>query len=140
MPRRMNALDEPVMSSVPGLELATWLVSTLAASAAFWLTFGACVDVPQPREVPQARVVASWDPLACGRPHRVVIELEDEAGAPLTLSAPCALGGLTIDAPHFGIYRGRIYAWELGEAIRSIVPVELAIDEPLIRWMVETPR
>src|SRR5512146_180969 len=104
--RAMNAALEP----------SIWIVSTLAATLGFWTCFGACVDAPAPPPLPQARIVAAWDPLACGEePHRVVVELVDEAGAPLSVSAPCTIGGLTIDAPHFGVYRGRVYAWTLAE-------------------------
>jgi hypothetical protein len=85
-------------------------------------------------------VVAAWDPLQCGEPHRVVIELEDDAGVPLSASAPCALGELTLDAPAFGRYRGRIYAWSPAEPERSVAPVELIIDTPVLRWIVPTPR
>jgi hypothetical protein len=127
-----------IVSFVPSLP--TWLVSPVIATAACWFCAGACVDTPLAPAPPQARLVASWDPLACGEPHRVVVELEDDAGVPLAASTPCALGELVIDAPHFGIYRGRIYAYALGEPIRSIVAVELTIDEPVVQWVVQTPR
>ena len=117
-----------------------WILTTFAATFGFWTCFGACVDAPLPRSPPQAKVVAAWDPLVCGDPHRVVVELEDDDGVPLSVSAPCTLGGLTIDAPHFGVYRGRIYAWELGKPERSFASVHLIVDEPIVRWDVETPR
>jgi len=123
------------------LSLVTWIAAPLAATCVFWTCFGACVMPPPPAdEPPQARLVAAWDPLACGEPHRVVVELEDDAGVPLSVSAPCVLGSLTLDAPHLGIYHGRIYAWILGEAIRSIAPVVLSIDAPIVQWVVPTPR
>ena len=87
-----------------------WIVTTLAVTFTFWTCFGACVDVPRSPPVPDAKIVAAWDPLACGEPHRIVVELEDEAGVPLSASAPCSLGGLVLDPPHFGTYRARIYA------------------------------
>jgi hypothetical protein len=118
----------------------SWIISPLIATLVFWTCFGACIDAPAAETAPQARIVAVWDPLACGEPHRVVVELEDEGGAPLTHSAPCAIGGLTIDVRHFGIWRGRIYAWTLGAPARSIAPIELAVDEAIVRWIVETPR
>lgn len=124
----------------PVVSVSAWVSSTTLATIAFWSLFGACVDAPLDRGEPQARVVASWDPLQCGDPHRVVVELEDEAGIPLSASAPCSLGELTIDAPRFGLYRGRIYAWVLGETERSIAPVELIVDAPVLRWVVPTPR
>ena len=117
-----------------------WIGSTTLATVAFWSVFGACVDTPLPRDEPQARVIAAWDPLQCGEPHRVVIELEDEAGIPLASSAPCAVGTLTLDAPRFGLYRGQIYAWTLDGTVRSIAPLELAVDAPVLRWYVPTPR
>jgi hypothetical protein len=117
-----------------------WIAATAATTLAFWTCFGACVDTPQPPSLPQAKIVAAWDPLQCGEPHRVAVELEDDAGVPLSMSAPCSLGGLTLDAPHFGVYRGRIYAWQLGQPERSIADVHLIVDEPIVRWDVETPR
>jgi hypothetical protein len=112
---------------------SSWFVSCL-----FWVAFVACIDAPVDPPEPQSRLVASWDPRACGEPHRVVLELEDEAGARISSSAPCALGGLAIDVLHFGVYRGRIYAWDLGD-ISSVTPVRLDIDEPIVRWLIQTP-
>ena len=122
------------------LRLAGWIGSTSLATVPFWSVFGACVDAPLPRDEPQARVVAAWDPLQCGEPHRVVIELEDDAGIPLSSSAPCALGELTLDAPRMGRYRGQIYAWTLDDTVRSTTAVELSVDAPVMRWVVPTPR
>ena len=109
------------------------------------LTFAAgCVDMTMPDVEPQARLIAAWDPLDCGEPHRVVFELEDERGVPLSRSAPCVVGGVSLDVPHWGIYRGRIYAWELQPSaeseIRSEVAVRLEVDSPIVHWYVETPR
>jgi hypothetical protein len=118
----------------------SWIVSPLVATLMFWACFGACIDSPAAETAPQARVVAVWDPLACGGPHRVVIELEDEGGTPLVHSAPCALGGLVLDVRHFGVWRGRIYAWAIGAPAHSIVPVQLTVEEPVVRWEFETPR
>src|SRR5438552_3750529 len=118
------------------VSVATWILSTLFATLVFWTCFKAYVSTPPP-EMPQARLVASWDPLACGDPHRVALELEDEDGGKLSTSAPCALGALTVDITHFGVYRGRLYAWDAG-AIRSIVPVDMVIDQSIVRWLVET--
>jgi hypothetical protein len=50
------------------------------------------------------------------------------------------VGELTLDAPIFGRYRGRIYAWSLGEPERSAAPVELIVDAPVLRWVVPTPQ
>ncbi|HLL25824.1 MAG TPA: hypothetical protein VK427_26985 [Kofleriaceae bacterium] len=99
----------------------------------------ACIDAPTPDDPAIARVVVLWDPLACGDPHRVAVELEDHAGVRLSSSAPCSTGSIAIDTPHYGLYYGRIYAWEAGEAIRSITPVRLHVDEPVVRWLVATP-
>jgi hypothetical protein len=105
---------------------------------------GACLDAPPPAGAPQARLVAWWDPLACidpdRDPHRVVLELEDEGGRGYAASTPCQRGGLTLDLPLFGIYTGRIFAWTLGPEIRSELPVRLTIDQPIVYWLVETPR
>jgi len=72
----------------------------------------------------------------------VVLELEDDNGVKLSTSTRCALGELALDAPHFGFYLGRIYAWELDgdPIIRSITPLRLAVDEAVVRWVVDTPR
>ena len=124
--------------------LATWIGSTLFATALFWACFGTCVggcvDTPFPDVGPQSRVVVSWDPLLCGDPHRVAIELEDDDGAKLSKSVPCEAAGVTIDIVHWGVYRGRIYAWTLGPEIRSVVSVRLDVDSPVIFWTVDTPR
>ena len=77
---------------------------------------------------------------SAAKPHRVVVELEDEDGAPVSASVPCELGGITLDVRHWGIYRGRIYAWTLGPEIRSVMTVRLEIDSPILWWTVETPR
>lgn len=116
--------------------------SKLVCAAA--IVASGCVDSPVPDLEPQARLVVVWDSLACGEPHRVVIELEDERGVPLSRSVPCELGGMSIDVPHWGVYRGRLYAWELvptAEAeIRSVVSVRLEVDAPIVHWYVEAPR
>ena len=119
----------------------SWIGSTLLATALFWTCFGACViDNAPPASEPQSRIVAGWDPLACGEPHRVVVELEDDAGAPVSASAPCEVGSITLDVRHWGVYRGRVYAWTFGPEIRSEVPVRLDVDAPVIYWTIETPK
>ncbi len=122
------------MKSILSCVLLPWAVALL-----FWLLFGACVaNVPDEPE-PVSRLLASWDPLACGEPHRVVLELEDEDGNPISSSTPCWLGGLAIDLPRWGWYTGRIYTWVLDEPIRSVRNVSIAIDAAVIRWQVDTP-
>lgn len=140
-----------------------------AGMSAVWIAvLGACLDSPVERGAPVARVVAGWDPLACGEPHRVVLELAlagdlgvevdlgvdpgadagvergvdlDENGTTIaSASAPCNLGGLSLDVPQLGVYRGRIYAWALAAPIRSITAVELTVDRPVVDWFVATPR
>ena len=108
---------------------APWLVTL-----GFWLAFGACVDPPVREPPPAARIVATWDPLACGPPHRVVLELQDDSGAKLTGSMPCDAGGIALDTRHTGIYRGRIYASELDPQ-----PVELWVDKQLYAWWLGSP-
>lgn len=128
----------------PLLAFGSWIGSTVVVTAAFWLLFGTCVsgcvDQPLPDLEPQARIVASWDPLLCGDPHRVVVELEDDDGAPLSGSVPCGIGGLTLDVRHWGVYRGRVYAWSLGPVIRSVLTVRLDVDAPIVSWTLDTPR
>ena len=119
---------------------AAFVVSLRAATVLCWLAFAACIDAPiDPDDPPIARVVVVWDPLACGDPHRIAVELEDHAGVRLSSSTPCNAGSLAIDTPHFGVYYGRIYAWEAGKEIRSITPVRLVVDEPIVRWLIATP-
>lgn len=101
---------------------------------------GACLDEPLPPGPAAARLVVGWDPLACGDPHRVALELDDDSGARQSVSAPCNLGGLSLGVSHYGSYRGRIYAWALDAPARSIVPVDLTIDQPIVEWFVATPQ
>lgn len=122
------------------MQLFVLVLSPVFATLVFWSTFVACIDTPLVDGPPIARVVASWDPLACGEPHRVVVELADDAGAEVSASAPCASGGLSVDVPHFGVYYGRVYAWAPGDPMRSVVPVRLVVDEPVVQWAIEPPR
>lgn len=87
-----------------------------------------------------ARVVTAWDPLACGDPHRVAVELVDDDGVMVSASTPCNIGGLTLDVAHFGSYRGRVYAWTLDALVRSVAPLELVVDQAIVHCMVATPR
>lgn len=105
------------------------------------LVLWSCIpEVPDEPGASAARILASWDPLACrDDAQRVALELEDEDGAEIASSAPCRLGGLTLDAPRWGIYRGQIYSWTLDEPIRSITPVLLVIDAPVVHWQLTTP-
>ena len=116
------------------------LCSPLVAAVLLWTSFAACIDTPPAPGAAIARLVTAWDPLACGDPHRVVVELADDAGAGISASTPCNLGSLTLDVAHLGSYHGRIYAWALDASIRSITPIDLMIDEPIVRWQVATPR
>ncbi len=115
-----------------------WIISPWIATLLFWSLFAACIDTPSEPDPPPARLVASWDPLACGEPHRVVLDLEDEAGVRITSSTPCWLGGLALDV-EMGLYRGRIYAWVLDQPIRSVSAVSIAVDATIVRWQVPTP-
>jgi len=103
-------------------------------------TLVACVDTPVPEVDPPARIVVSWDPLLCGDPHRVAIELEDSDGRRVARSTPCIAGGITIDVLRWGVYLGRVYAWTVGPEIRSITHVRVDVDAPVIFWTVDTPR
>lgn len=142
-----------------------WLASTTLATIAFWSIFGACVDAsdasrasdasdPSDAPPPDGRVVraiVSWDPRPCGAPHRVIVELDDPGGGePMAASVPCALGEVTLDAPHPGVYEGRAYAWSSGAAppatdatgssASALVPLIVVLDAPVTRWEVATPR
>jgi hypothetical protein len=104
------------------------------------LVMFSCVDAPMPLESTQAKIIAAWDPLQCGDPHRVAIELADSDGVVISGSTNCAIGSLTLDASHFGDYSGRVYAWQLGEGARSSEDVDLVVDESIVQWEVATPR
>lgn len=119
-----------------GMRLFASVVFVLVLAA----PLAACLEGPSFESPPTARIVVAWEPLACGSPHRVAVELADEEGAPLSSSVPCALGALTLEAPHYGLYLGRVYAWTAGEPIRSVTPVRLDVGEPIVRWLVATPR
>ncbi len=99
----------------------------------------ACLDAPAGSDAAVARLIVAWDPLACGDPHRIAVELEDDVGAVLSASTPCTVGVLTLDVGHVGSYRGRIYAWAIDAPIRSVAPVALTIDQPVVHWDVATP-
>jgi len=119
--------------------LIALLCSPLLVAVVAWAAFAACLDQPVGDGPSLARLVVAWDPLACGDPHRVAVDLADDAGAPVSASTPCNLGGLTVDVAHFGDYHGRIYAWALDAPARSEMPIELTIDQPIVRWDVTTP-
>ena len=116
-----------------GLPLVLWLALALSALSACLTT------LPLDDDDPVARVIVMWDPLACVRPHRVVVELEHDDGANVSSSVPCTLGSLTIDLPRWGVYFGVVYGWELGELIRRTTKVTLAVDAPLIYWRLAAP-
>jgi hypothetical protein len=114
--------------------------SLLCLGLAASLLLPSCVDEPLAATSSPARLVVAWDPLACGPPHRVVMELEGEAGGSWSAAAPCNLGGLAIDVSHHGGYRGRLYAMAPDASSRSVVAIELIIDQPIVHCHVATPR
>jgi len=113
--------------------------SPLFAIMLGWGTSSGCLDLPPESSAATARLVTAWDPLACGDPHRVVVELEDDGGAKLSAGTPCNIGGLTLDVSHLGSYHGRIYAWALDAPIRSITSIEVMIDKPIVHLQISTP-
>ena len=119
--------------------LLVLLCSPLVVAVLAWTALAACIDAPPEPRLAPARLVVGWDPLACGEPHRLVVELRDDAGAVVSASTPCSLGTLAVDVAHFGSYRGRIYAWALDQPARPIAPIELMIDQPIVRWDVMVP-
>jgi hypothetical protein len=114
---------------------ASWVVAILSC-----VGFGACLDEPLPSSSSAAQLVVGWDPLGCGDPHRVAIDLEDDGGARLSGSTPCNLGRLGLGVAHLGAYHGRIYAWALDGPAGPSIPVDLTIDQPIVEWFVATPR
>lgn len=103
------------------------------------VALAACLDAPMGESAAGARIIVVWEPLACGEPHRVAVELADEAGVMISASAPCTIGAVTLEAPHFGAYAGRIYAWAAGRPNRSIAEVTIYVEESVVRWEVATP-
>ena len=51
---------------------------------------------------------------------------------------PCELGGVSLDVPHWGVWRGRIYAWRAGPDIRSVLARQM--DPPLFPVPMRTMR
>ena len=120
----------------------SWLVLPCPSLFAIMLVgagASGCLDVPPESTTATARLVTAWDPLACGDPHRVVVELEDDGGAKLSAGTPCNIGGVTLDVAHLGSYHGRVYAWALDAPIRSITAIEVMIDKPIVHLQVSTP-
>jgi hypothetical protein len=69
----------------------------------------------------------------------VVLTLEDADGAVSQSAGPCALGGLVIDLPHQGRYRGGFAAEPAGGAAAREVAVDLVIDRDEVRWRLAPP-
>jgi hypothetical protein len=86
-----------------------------------------CIDQPLGADPPTARVIASWDPLACVSPDRVSVELVGDDV--LDASAPCRLGSVTLDVASFGVYRIRA-----GDPLADAG--ELLVDQPVVAWAV----
>ncbi|HEY1550234.1 MAG TPA: hypothetical protein VGG28_20540 [Kofleriaceae bacterium] len=86
-----------------------------------------CVDQPLGADPPSARVIASWDPLACASPDRVSVELVGDDV--IDGSAPCKLGSVVLDVASFGVYRIRA-----GDPMRELG--ELLVDQPVVAWAV----
>lgn len=123
------------------LTLPAAFAFTYVAALGFALAaaLGACIDAPLPDTEPLTRIQLDWDPRLCGEPHRVVLELEDEAGTALSTSTPCVLGTLSLDGEAMGVYLGRLFGWTAGQPIRGEVPVRLDVDAPHVRWFVTPP-
>jgi len=122
--------------------MRSWLVVPCPSLFAITLVgagASGCLNVPPESGSATARLVTAWDPLACGDPHRVVVELEDDGGVKLSAGAPCNIGGVTLDVSHLGSYHGRVYAWALDAPIRSITAIEVMIDRPIVHLQVSTP-
>jgi hypothetical protein len=122
--------------------LTTCILAPVLATLVFWTLFCACItNIPDERQ-PVSRLIASWDPLACGEPHRIVLELEDESGDAVRSSTPCWLGGLAVDLPTWGFYTGRIYSWvpDSETPIRSVHEMAFPVDEAVVRYELRTPQ
>src|ERR1700733_1392335 len=102
----------------PGMRsLLVLLCSPLFVAILAWGAFAACLDEPIDAGPSVARLVVAWAPLACGGPHRIAVERPAAAGAPVSASTPCDLGGLSVDVSHLGSYHGRIYAWAVAAPV-----------------------
>jgi len=95
---------------------------------------------PVPDAQPLARVEASWDAADCGEPHRVVLELEDKAGVPLSIAVACEVGVASLDVMHWGVYLGRIYAQTMDGDVRDEEKLRVDVDAPVVQVAVDTPR
>ncbi|HEY0193554.1 MAG TPA: hypothetical protein VGC42_20695 [Kofleriaceae bacterium] len=105
-----------------------------------WALGPACLDAPPAASsAALAQLITTWDPLACGDPHRVAVELVDDAGQTSSASAPCELGVVAVGVDHFGGYHGRVYAWAVGALARSTMAIQVEIMEAVVRQHVVTP-
>ena len=105
------------------------------------LSLAGCLDAPIADTPAIARLVASWDPLECGAPHRVVIELAlvdaVDAGGSLAASGWCALGGLAVEVPRLGSYHARARADDLGSS--PPLHKDIAIEHAIVDWSIGEP-
>ena len=102
----------------------------------------ACTVVipPVPDAQPLARLEATWDVGDCGASHRVVLELEDKAGVPLSTAVACEIGVASLDIMHWGVYLGRIYAQTAEGDVRDEEKLRVDVDASVVEIEVETPR
>lgn len=114
--------------------VALLIFSPIVAAGAFWALFAACVDTPLPQPPPAVRLVASWPPASCGRPHRVVLAVEDDAGVEEAASVPCELGGLVLELPHLGTYHGAFRHEPEEVPPRAPASLDLLLDRPEVFW------
>jgi hypothetical protein len=112
----------------------------LALLIGSWSYVACNEEAVTPDATVQSQLTVSWDARGCGHPHDVVLELEDDAGADLTVSAPCDAGSLVLDVQHFGVYRGHIYARTPPEQAKKGPEVRVDVDAPQIHRQVPTPR
>lgn len=119
--------------------LLTTVLASILITMAIGVLAGCLSTVPDDDEPPASRVIVQWNPLECGEPHRVVLELEHEDGTDASSSVPCILGSLTLELGQWGIYFGRFYGWEAGVPIRGVEAVTLTVDAPVIHWQLTEP-
>ena len=118
------------------------VVCPVILACAFWAVFGACVDAEVEATPPLSRVLVAWGPLACGDPHRVIIELDAiDDGARVVRSVPCAIGWMALDVPHVGDYRARVDSAPDGDGSDATLvdEIELDIETQIVRWTLEAP-
>ena len=103
-----------------------WFVASIATAA--------CVSLPDTSTEVQPQLIAVWDAMGCGPPHRVAFALADDTGDSVARSAPCDAGTLVFDVPRLGTYTGEVYAWSLAGGSGAADDVSIDVVAAMTRW------